>query len=113
MQTTTNFNLKKPEASDVANIANLNDNADTIDALLAARPAMHSATVTVPAAGGTVTVTGMTAGAAVIVGPDPASHDVYAAAGCRCTAQASNSLTFTVNSTASAAMSVNVLWFII
>lgn len=71
-----------------------------------------SAQITVPASGGAVTVTGMTATADVIVSPDPASFDVYTTAGCRCTAQASNSLTFTVSKTATASMTVNVVWFV-
>ena len=73
--------------------------------------AIQTAQITVPAAGGTVTVTGMTATAFVIVSPDPSSFDVYATAGCRCTAQAANALTFAVDETASAAMTVNVGWF--
>ena len=75
----------------------------------------HSGTISVPAAGGTVTdstnLSGLTSTSKVIVGPASSSKDVYAAAGCFCTAQGTNSLTFTVANTASAAMSVNVIWF--
>ena len=71
---------------------------------------MNTATVTVPAAGGAVTVSGMTASAIVWVSPAPASFSDYTAAGCYCSAQAANSLTFTVAKTAAAAMSVNVVW---
>ena len=73
--------------------------------------AIQTAQVTVPASGGTVTVPGMTASAFVIVSPAPSSFDVYATAGCRCTAQANGSLTFAVDETASASMTVNVGWF--
>lgn len=111
MQTTTNLGLKKPESTDTVNIADLNYNADILDNAVASRPTMNTATVTVPAAGGTVTVTGMTATANVIVSPAPASMDVWSTAGCRCTAQGANTLTFTVKSEASEAMSVNVMWF--
>lgn len=79
--------------------------------IAAKQNAIQTAQITVPAAGGTVTVTGMTATAFVIVSPDPSSFDVYATAGCRCTAQASNALTFAVDETASVAMTVNVGWF--
>lgn len=78
------------------------------DALATVTP--KTATITVPASGGTVSVTGMTATAVVWVAPNPSSADVYATAGCRCTAQADGSLTFTVDETATEAMSVNVAW---
>ena len=75
-------------------------------------PTKYSANITVPAAGGTVNVTNMTSTADVIVGPAPADQDVYTTAGCKCTAQGNGTLTFTVSKTATAAMSVNVIWFV-
>lgn len=57
----------------------------------------------------TVTATGVTASNNVIVSPTPASIDNYVAGGIKCTAQASNSLTFTCTTTPSTAISVNVL----
>lgn len=61
--------------------------------------------------GQTVTVTGVTASNTVIVGPAPASQDVYVAAGIKCTAQAANSLTFTATSAPTAPVTVNVMIF--
>lgn len=57
----------------------------------------------------TVTATGVTASNNVIVSPAPASIDNYVAGGIKCTAQASNSLTFTCTTTPATAISVNVL----
>lgn len=71
---------------------------------------VKTATITVPTSGGAVTVTGMTTTALVWVSPAPASFSVYTTAGCYCSAQAANSLTFTVTKTATEAMSVNVAW---
>lgn len=57
----------------------------------------------------TVTATGVTASNNVIVSPAPASIDNYVAAGIKCTAQSTNSLTFTCTTTPSTAINVNVL----
>ena len=57
----------------------------------------------------TVSVTGVTASNNVIVSPAPASIDAYVAAGIKCTAQGTNSLTFTCTTTPTVAISVNVL----
>lgn len=57
----------------------------------------------------TVTATGVTASNNVIVSPTPASIDNYVAAGIKCTAQGSGTLTFTCTTTPSTAISVNVL----
>ena len=57
----------------------------------------------------TVTATGVTASNNVIVSPAPASIDNYVAAGIKCTAQSTNSLTFTCTTTPSTAISVNVV----
>jgi len=57
----------------------------------------------------TVTATGVTASNNVIVSPTPASIDNYVAGGIKCTAQASNSLTFTCTTTPTSAISVNVV----
>ena len=72
----------------------------------------QSAVVTVPVTGGDVTVTGMTSDALVWVAPAPASFDAYGEAGCRCTAQASDTLTFVMSENADAPLSVNVVWVI-
>lgn len=110
MQTTANLGLRKPESTDTVNIADLNYNADVIDNAITSRPTINTATVTVPAAGGTVTVTGMTATAVVWVAPAPLSVDAWAESGCRCTAQGTDSLTFTVDATASTTIDMNVAW---
>jgi len=57
----------------------------------------------------TVTATGVTASNNVIVSPAPASIDNYVAAGIKCTAQGSGTLTFTCTTTPSTAISVNVV----
>lgn len=88
-----------------------NDNVPTSAAVFSAiNSDISTATVSVPATGGSVTVSGMTANAIVWVSPAPASYTDYAASGCRCSAQGSDSLTFTVTNTASSAMSVNIAW---
>lgn len=55
-----------------------------------------------------ISVTGVSASNCVIVAPDPGSLSAYAAAGVRCTAQASGKLTFTCQSVPTAALTVNV-----
>lgn len=57
----------------------------------------------------TLTVTGVSASNIVIVSPAPASYEAYGEAGVRCSAQASNSLTFTCTDTPSANLTVNVV----
>lgn len=57
----------------------------------------------------TVTATGVTASNNVIVSPAPASYMSYGASGIYCSAQASNSLTFTCASVPGSAITVNVL----
>lgn len=59
----------------------------------------------------TVTATGVTSSCNVVVSPAPSSIDNYVAAGIKCTAQSTNSLTFTCTTTPSSAISVNVLIF--
>lgn len=59
----------------------------------------------------TVTVQGVTASNTVFVAPAPASNADYVAGGIVCTAQASNSLTFTCATTPSSAITVNVCIF--
>lgn len=61
--------------------------------------------------GGTQTVScaGVTSSNSVIVTYAPASHDAWVAAGVYCSAQATNSLTFTCTSTPSADLTANVL----
>lgn len=57
----------------------------------------------------TVTATGVTASNNVIVSPAPASQSVYTTAGVMCTAQATDSLTFTCTTTPSSDLTVTVL----
>lgn len=57
----------------------------------------------------TVTVSGVKADSVVFVSPAPASASDYASAGILCTAQATDSLTFTCTTTPSNAITVNVV----
>lgn len=57
----------------------------------------------------TPTVTGVTATNTVWVSPAPASQDAYVAAGIKCTAQGTGTLTFTCVTTPTAAITVNVI----
>ena len=57
----------------------------------------------------TVTATGVTASNNVIVSPAPASQSAYTTAGVMCTAQASDSLTFTCTTTPSSDLTVTIL----
>lgn len=57
----------------------------------------------------TVTVQGVTTNSSVIVSPDADSFTAYGEAGIYCSAQATNSLTFTCESVPTAALTVNVL----
>ena len=57
----------------------------------------------------TVSVSGVTAGNTVIVGPSPTSQDAWAKAGVKCTAQAENSLTFTCKNVPTAAVTANIV----
>ena len=97
--------------------ANWNETSSSSDAYIKNKPTIpkvSSVTVSLTVANWsnnsqTVSVTGVTASNNVIVSPAPASIDNYVAGGIKCTAQASNSLTFTCTTTPSAAISVNVL----
>ncbi len=71
---------------------------------------ISSVSVKVPISGGVVRVDGMTDSALVWVSPAPSSMEAYSAAGCYCTEQATDSLTFTVKKDAEAEMTVNVAW---
>lgn len=57
----------------------------------------------------TVSVTGVTTTNSVLVSPAPSSASVYATAGVMCSAQGTNSLTFTCDTVPSADISVNIL----
>lgn len=57
----------------------------------------------------TVSVTGVTANNTVLVSPAPSSASDYASAGIVCTAQGTNSLTFTCTTTPTNAIVVNVV----
>lgn len=57
----------------------------------------------------TVSVVGVTSSSTAIVTPAPASHTAYAEAGIYCSAQATDSLTFTCDDTPSEDLTVNVV----
>lgn len=57
----------------------------------------------------TITVSGVKADSVVFVSPAPASASDYASAGILCTAQATDSLTFTCTTTPTSAITVNVV----
>lgn len=57
----------------------------------------------------TVTVSGVTASSTVIVSPVPASFEAYGDMGIYCSAQGTNSLTFTCETIPSTALTVNIL----
>lgn len=57
----------------------------------------------------TVSASGVTADNAVVVTPDPASMDVYSAAGIVCTAQAAGTLTFTCKTVPTVAVAINIM----
>ena len=59
----------------------------------------------------TVTVTGVTADSDVVVSPDPASASAYTDAKILCTAQGTDSLTFSCDTAPSEDINVNVLIF--
>lgn len=56
-----------------------------------------------------ITASGVETGSIVIVTPSPSSYVAYGNATIRCTAQSTNSLTFTCSTTPTAAIGVNVL----
>ena len=58
----------------------------------------------------TVNVTGISSSSDVIVSPAPASYDDYTSAGIYCSAQGSDTLTFTCTTTPSNAITVNILY---
>lgn len=57
----------------------------------------------------TVTVSGVTENNTVMVAPAPSSFESYGSAGVRCTAQASNSLTFLCSEVPESDVEVNIL----
>lgn len=57
----------------------------------------------------TVTVSGITTSSTVVVSPDPASYEEYSTMGVYCSAQGTNSLTFTCNTTPSNTLTVNIM----
>lgn len=99
-----------------------NDIADTYatktetDSLISGFKNITSSTINIPVAtwdatnlNCTVTASGVTADNAVVVTPDPASMDVYSAAGIVCTAQAAGTLTFTCKTVPTAAVAINIM----
>lgn len=97
--------------------ANWNETSSSSDAYIQNKPtipSVSSITVSLIVANWsnssqTVTATGVTASNNVVVSPAPSSIDDYVSGGIKCTAQASNSLTFTCTTTPTTAISVNVL----
>lgn len=69
----------------------------------------NTATLTSGLTSWTVTVSGVTASNTVVVSPASSSVEAYSKAGVVCTAQASNSLTFTATTAPEANLTVNVL----
>jgi len=112
---TTNLNLKKPAASDLVSIGDINGNMDTLDSAVAGKQAQHSAiNISIATSAWSnktaqVTATGVTATNTVIVSPAPASITAWGDASMKCTAQAANQLTFTCEEVPTAAISVNVV----
>ena len=87
-----------------------------IDALVAGFKNITSSTINIPVAtwdatnlNCTVSASGVTADNAMVVTPDPASMDVYSAAGIVCTAQAAGTLTFTCKTVPTAAVGINIM----
>ena len=79
-------------------------------------PTMYSATATLEVADWssntqTISVSGVTTTNVVIVSPDPASNSDYTSAGIVCSAQGTDSLTFTCDTVPSNAITVNVVIF--
>lgn len=98
--------------ADEAKAGNVADGAVTAEKI-AAGAVSSSFTVLLPAAGWadkaqTVTANGVTADNTVVVSPAPASYTAYAEGAVRCTAQGSNSLTFTCDDVPAGNITVNV-----
>jgi len=119
---TTNYNLKKPASSDNVSIGDINDNMDTLDTTIKSvsdtangKQAQHS-TVSISIATSdwsnkstTKSATGVTSSNTVIVSPAPASMTAWGDAGMKCTAQGTNTLTFTCEELPTATVTVNVV----
>lgn len=89
-------------------------NANVTKEKIAAGATYTDLTVTLAAASWsnnsiTVTANGVTATNVVVVSPNPANHDEYCESGVKCTAQATNKLTFTCNEKPTVDLVVNVL----
>lgn len=98
--------------ADEAKAGNVADGAVTAEKI-AAGAVSSSFTVLLTAAGWadkaqTVTANGVTADNTVVVSPAPASYTAYAEGAVRCTAQGSNSLTFTCDDVPAGNITVNV-----
>lgn len=98
--------------ADEAKAGNVADGAVTAEKI-AAGAVSSSFTVLLTAAGWadkaqTVTANGVTADNTVVVSPAPASYTAYADGAVRCTAQGSNSLTFTCDDVPAGDITVNV-----
>ena len=111
MNRTEKYGLKKPEGADFYNVDDFNYNMDVLDANAVTAETLL---LTLPETGWsnneiTVTAAGVTTSNTVVVSPAASSHDSYGSAGVFCSAQGTDSLTFTCGDTPSSDLSVNVL----
>lgn len=92
-----------------------NDEINANEIYLTPSTDFQSTTATLTVAGWssssqTVSVSEITVTSIIIVSPAPASYDDYTSAGIYCSAQGSNTLTFTCTTTPSNAITVNILY---
>ena len=99
-------------ATELGYLDGVTSNVQTQINTKAAKSVSTSATLTVAGWSNntqTVTVTGMTTNATVVITAAPDSYIAYAEAGVRCTAQGANTLTFACEETPTVALTANVL----
>lgn len=118
IQLNASYNTATNADANTFKVANDNGNFEIMSAdgtIPTARLTKVNTTVTIAVAdwnGGTTvtkTVNGITATGVVMVSPDPTDQAAYTSAGILCTAQATDSLTFTCSTTPTAAIDVNVV----